>query len=52
VKIKIKRPRAPVPSNEKNIIGCARTARNAEGGIITKYYNFIVNTLDTLYQHE
>jgi hypothetical protein len=49
IKFKVKRPRAPVPSKERNIIGSSRTARNAEGGTVTEYYNFIVNALDILY---
>lgn len=36
VKTKIKRPRAPVPSKERSIIGSAQTARNAEGGTVTE----------------
>lgn len=36
VKIKIKRPRALAPSKERNIIGSAQTARNAEGGTVTE----------------
>jgi hypothetical protein len=45
VKIKIKRPGASVPLKEKNIIGSAQTARNAEDRTVTECYNFIINTL-------
>ena len=52
IKTKVKRPRAPVPQKERNIIGSAQTARNAKDETVTEYYDFIVNALDTLYQHE
>lgn len=53
VNVKVRRPRAPVPSKKKKTACSTQTIGNAKGGTVTgHYFNFIVSTLDILDQHE
>ncbi|KAG0771611.1 hypothetical protein G6F22_016333 [Rhizopus arrhizus] len=53
VNIKVRRPKAPIPSKKRKAAGSTQNTQNTKGGTVTgHYFNFIASTLDILDQHE
>jgi hypothetical protein len=45
-----RRPRQLVPSKKRKVEGGTQAVENAKRGNIIRYYNFIANAVDILYQ--